>query len=265
MTTHAKRLMTGIVLGLALGAVIFWASDMVLRVVVLGVSALGMWEFTSLFWHGRKNLRLKVLGLALCAGVVLHPQIGLSADLAVVAAFFAASLVYLFSFSSNSRVAFPDIQVVCLGVIYLPLVLQLFLSLGRVEIVFVLVTAFASDTGAFYSGSMWGGKKLWPQISPKKSWAGSWGGMACAVLASLALGLGFGQAAWYHWLWVGVLVNLGAQFGDLFESALKRQLQVKDSGAMLPGHGGLLDRIDSLLLALPVYMLITSYVALFVR
>ena len=265
MTSHGKRLMTGVILGAALGAVIFWAPDTVLQWVVFAVSAFGIWEFSSLFWQGRKNLGLKILGLVFSAGIVFHPQLGLSAGLIVVVAFFAASLIFLFRYSTDSRVSFPEVQVVSLGVVYLPLVLQFFLTLTRVEILFVLVTAFASDTGAFYAGSAWGHTKLWPQISPKKSWAGAWGGMVCAVAASLALGLAFGQAAWFHWLWVGVLLNLGAQFGDLFESALKRQLQVKDSGAMLPGHGGLLDRIDSLLLALPVYMVITSYVTLFVR
>jgi len=265
MSSHAKRLITGIILGAALGSVVLWASDFVLQLVVFAASALGLWEFTSLFWHGNKKLGLKILSLALCLGIVFHPQIGLAPELIVAVAFFAAGLVFLFSLSRGERVAFPEVQVVSLGLVYVPLILQFFLSLSRVEILFVLIVAFASDTGAFYAGSLWGRKKLWPQISPKKSWAGSWGGLACATLASLILGLGFGQAAWYHWLWVGVLLNLGAQFGDLFESALKRQLQVKDTGAMLPGHGGLLDRIDSLLLALPVYMLITSYVTMFVR
>ena len=104
---------------------------------------------------------------------------------------------------------------------------------------------------------MWGKKKIWPRISPKKSWAGSLGGMGACVLTTLVFGLALGNGApVWQWLVLGAGLNVAAQMGDFFESALKRSLDVKDSGSILPGHGGLLDRVDSLLLVIPTYGLV---------
>ena len=106
-----------------------------------------------------------------------------------------------------------------------------------------------------------GGPKVWPRVSPKKTWAGSVGGMVACVGLCLLMGAvdeywlsGAGQGRpWWMWMVLGVVLNASAQFGDFFESALKRRQDVKDSGRLLPGHGGVLDRIDSLLLAVPAY------------
>jgi phosphatidate cytidylyltransferase len=126
------------------------------------------------------------------------------------------------------------------------------------ETVLVLLASFASDTGAYYAGSWFGKRKIWPAISPKKTWAGSVGGALTCVAVCLILGFAvgdwpFGRASWGTWIALGLALNLASQFGDFFESALKRSLDAKDSGALLPGHGGVLDRIDSLLFAAPVY------------
>jgi phosphatidate cytidylyltransferase len=90
-------------------------------------------------------------------------------------------------------------------------------------------------------------------VSPKKTWAGSWGGLACCTAGCLGLGLLWGLASWPAYLLLGLALGVAAQAGDFFESALKRHLDVKDSGRLLPGHGGVLDRIDSLLLVVPAY------------
>jgi len=104
------------------------------------------------------------------------------------------------------------------------------------------------DTGAYLIGRRYGRHKLWPAISPGKSWEGTVGGTVLAVGISLVtvrvLGLSFAQAAG-----LGVLIAVLAQFGDLVESVIKRQVGVKDAGGFLPGHGGILDRIDGLLLS----------------
>jgi phosphatidate cytidylyltransferase len=135
---------------------------------------------------------------------------------------------------------------------------------GPSLVVFLLCVVWAGDTIALYTGRAWGRHKLAPGISPGKSWVGAIGSVAGSLIAAgilLALAtqlqardlavLSYPDEPWY-WLVLAVVVNIAAQVGDLTESALKRSAGVKDSGSLLPGHGGMLDRIDALLLAAPV-------------
>jgi phosphatidate cytidylyltransferase len=111
---------------------------------------------------------------------------------------------------------------------------------------------WAADIGAYFAGRRFGKRKLAPAVSPGKSWEGALGGLACALLVSLT----FAYALAVPWgaplLLFTVLVAVLSIFGDLFESVLKRTAGVKDSGGLLPGHGGVLDRLDALLPALPL-------------
>ncbi len=124
---------------------------------------------------------------------------------------------------------------------------------GRGLVLFLAFTIWASDTGAFYAGSRWGRRPLAPRISPKKSVEGLLGGIAAGTIIAVAgtagLWPGISMATA---LWAGPVLVLCGIVGDLSESALKRGAGVKDSGALIPGHGGVLDRLDSLLFAGPV-------------
>ncbi len=122
------------------------------------------------------------------------------------------------------------------------------------ELLLILLTVAAADIGAFLVGRRWGVHKMVPRISPKKSWEGFLGGMVLCVLFSLSYGTSFLPDKTPLFLTLLALV-LGtvATMGDLFESAIKRGAGVKDSGSSIPGHGGLLDRMDGLLFALPTY------------
>jgi len=123
----------------------------------------------------------------------------------------------------------------------------------------VLMVAFfciiwAGDVGAYCFGMLFGknGKKLFPSISPKKSWAGFWGGLFLAIVASIILSLtGLFPFAWWHSLLLAVIMNIFGTYGDLYESQWKRTFSVKDSGDIIPGHGGLMDRFDSAIFAIP--------------
>ena len=136
-------------------------------------------------------------------------------------------------------------------------------DLGRNWLLFALLVTFATDTGAYVVGRAVGRRPMAPRVSPNKTWEGSLGGFASAVAAALALGVVFdlGIAAWQQAV-IGGVVGVVAQWGDLLESKLKRVAEVKDSGSIIPGHGGLLDRLDSMLLALPAvyYLLVTVFV-----
>ena len=133
----------------------------------------------------------------------------------------------------------------------------------------VLMLAFfciiwAGDVGAYCFGMLFGqkgGKKLFPSISPKKSWAGFWGGLLLAVIAAILLCLGgLFPFAWWHGISLSIIMNVSGTFGDLYESQWKRTAGVKDSGNIIPGHGGLMDRFDSALFAIPAGFI---YLALF--
>lgn len=123
------------------------------------------------------------------------------------------------------------------------------------ELVIILVAIIAAtDIGAYFSGKIIGGAKLAPRISPNKTWAGLIGGATCASAVSVWLHHDFTAMSTHSTALIGVLIAILGQTGDIFESWLKRRAGVKDSGKILPGHGGLLDRFDGYTLAAPFYL-----------
>ncbi|MCA1376094.1 MULTISPECIES: phosphatidate cytidylyltransferase [unclassified Bradyrhizobium] len=120
---------------------------------------------------------------------------------------------------------------------------------GFSALMFVLLVVWATDIGGYFAGRSIGGPKLWPRVSPKKTWAGALGGFA----ASLAVAAGFaacGIGKLVPLLLVGAVLSMVSQLGDLFESAVKRRFGVKDSSHLIPGHGGLMDRLDGFVAAI---------------
>jgi phosphatidate cytidylyltransferase len=126
---------------------------------------------------------------------------------------------------------------------------------GRETVLWVVAVVWATDIGAYFLGKLAGGVKLAPRISPGKTWSGLIGGMCWAAVASAAMGLAFDQGATFGLAAIGVVLAIVAQMGDLLESAAKRDAGVKDSGYLIPGHGGLLDRVDGLVAVLVVVAL----------
>ncbi len=134
---------------------------------------------------------------------------------------------------------------------------------NRVELLWLIITIAAHDTGAYISGNLWGYHRLLPTVSPKKTWEGVFGGIICSLITAYGAVMLTGQPALLQqrgilsFCVLLILLNSAGIAGDLFESWLKRRVGIKDSGTILPGHGGILDRIDSLLFALPTWILIT--------
>lgn len=120
---------------------------------------------------------------------------------------------------------------------------------GRGNVLFVLILVWATDIGAYLAGRLIGGARLAPRISPGKTWSGALGGLVAAALVGASVGAGRGAL-------VAALLSVVAQAGDLAESAAKRRAGVKDSGRLIPGHGGVLDRLDALLAAVPAAALL---------
>ncbi|MDB5478779.1 MAG: hypothetical protein JWM96_1274 [Alphaproteobacteria bacterium] len=126
---------------------------------------------------------------------------------------------------------------------------------GLAPILMVILAVWLTDTGAYFAGRHFGGPKLAPKISPNKTWSGLIGGMVAAALVTGLVALAFRLEIWGVYFGVGAMLAVIAQIGDLFESHMKRRAGVKDSGKIMPGHGGVLDRIDGLLSAAPCFAL----------
>jgi phosphatidate cytidylyltransferase len=117
---------------------------------------------------------------------------------------------------------------------------------------------WANDTGAYLAGISFGRHKLFERISPKKTWEGFFGGVLAAVVAGWFLSGWLGVMDRYHWVIIAVIISVAGTYGDLVESMLKRSLGVKDSGTIMPGHGGFLDRFDSAIISFPLVFLFIS-------
>ncbi len=129
-----------------------------------------------------------------------------------------------------------------------------FIKIGeRASLFYLLTVVFAGDTGAYFSGKLFGRHALCPKLSPKKTWEGFWGGIFLAVLVSMFLSSLLHLFSETEALALGIVLAISGALGDLFESALKRAVGKKDAGALIPGHGGLLDRIDGIMFAAPVF------------
>lgn len=128
--------------------------------------------------------------------------------------------------------------------------------LEPLAVLLVLVLVWIADSAAYFVGRAWGRRKLAPTVSPGKTWEGVAGGLVGAVLYAIIIALFTDRGAWLALVATAILLGMVSIVGDLFESAAKRQAGVKDSGTLLPGHGGILDRIDSATAALPLAALI---------
>jgi len=126
---------------------------------------------------------------------------------------------------------------------------------GFSALMFVLLVVWATDIGGYFAGRSIGGPKLWPRVSPKKTWAGALGGFVASLLVAVGFAAcGFGKLA--PLLLVGAILSVVSALGDLFESAVKRRFGVKDSSHLIPGHGGLMDRLDGFVAAILVAWII---------
>jgi phosphatidate cytidylyltransferase len=190
---------------------------------------------------------------AMAAAAHVRPEARSAALTALVMATLAIQVVRAEIASGFARWAEVVGGAAYVGLLGSYLVALRFLPEGRGWVLLMIFTTFATDTGAFFVGRAIGRRKLAPRVSPGKTVAGAAGGLAAgagaAVALNVVLGLGAHPAAM---LLLGVAVVVAAEFGDLGESLLKRALGVKDMGHIFPGHGGVLDRLDSVLFAAPV-------------
>ncbi|MFP4167320.1 MAG: phosphatidate cytidylyltransferase [Desulfonatronovibrionaceae bacterium] len=263
--SHVKRLVTAAVLLLLLLAVA-GIGGLAVRLTLFAISVCGLWEFYSFFWPNKKNLPLKMAAILAAGFLLLIPQPVFEAYLhiSLVLIFCVFGLFFLLQYSlTGERAEGTDFTVALAGLLYIPLVLRFFVGFLPQEVLLVLACAICGDTAAYYLGTWFGKQRIWPVISPKKTWLGSFAGLAASVLAALIIGVIWGEVLWWRFMVLGALLGVAAQLGDFFVSAVKRRCKIKDSGSLLPGHGGILDRIDSLLFLVPVYALFARLMPFF--
>jgi phosphatidate cytidylyltransferase len=166
--------------------------------------------------------------------------------------------VFIAKLYTTEKKPFTNIAFTFLGLLYIAIPLAL-LNFAVFEngnyhfeiILGSLLILWAADTGAYFAGTYLGKHKLFQRISPKKTWEGFFGGALLALIFAYGMSRYFDYLSLYHWLIVGVIIIVCGAFGDLVESLLKRSIAIKDSGNVLPGHGGFLDRFDGLLISSP--------------
>ena len=260
-TSQIPRIITGLGLTGALVAVLVLGGAY-LRAALCLVSILALYEFFQMRWHGLKKTCSKVFGFIVCAAIFCPETQREPLLLGVILMFVLlwAALAFLFDYGrGNENARFEEHAFLPLGILYVPIILQLALHLTVKEQFLVVLMAAASDTAAYYAGCAFGRHKIWPLVSPKKSWEGSIAGFVASVAIVVAMacipfaGGTLHGGNWIVWIFVGALLNILSQLGDFFESALKRSCNTKDSSRLLPGHGGILDRIDSIIFALAAY------------
>lgn len=256
----ASRLLVSAVAVPLLLLAIYQPHAWVVWLVVFVAALLAMDEFFAMTGSDATDRRAAlVLGAAASAAFYWLPPRFSPSTLVLVLAVLGPFLWFLFRFGDVPTVA-SRMASATTGIVYAGLGLT-FLALikrdlprGSDLVVLVLCTAWLSDTGGYFAGKSIGGPKLYPAVSPNKTWSGSIGGVVAALAGGVVLKLWrLPELAWIDLI---VLVGVGSvlgQLGDLAESLIKRSRGVKDSGALLPGHGGLLDRVDAVLFIAPFF------------
>jgi phosphatidate cytidylyltransferase len=266
-----QRVITAIVLAAVLLAAVFFLPLSIFATLAALVFVVGAWEWSRLAHFSgaaRAGFALAfALLIAVCwwwigfqrlAGEIVDGRMTAVAALAVIWWFFATWLVK--SYPAHARFWSRRWEQTLMGLLVLVPAWAAIVFL-RAEpagdwLILILVASVAgADIGAFFVGRKWGKRKLAPSVSPGKSREGFLGGFVASLLFAIVLALALGGGE--HWWLLALIVpaSLASVMGDLLESMLKRQRGIKDSGAILPGHGGILDRIDSITAAAPVFAL----------
>lgn len=235
-----------------------WSHEYVFDAVIAAVAVLALIEFVNLGRHKGYDIPLPlciVLVIVIVAAFIIEH---LSVEIGVFAALLFIPASYVFS-RKPLEDSLPSSAVAVLATTYVGMLTGSLIRLrndfpeGWKLVFFLLLVVWLGDSGAYYVGKKFGKRKLSPRISPKKTIEGLAGGMATSIIAAVVIHFTFFQNfPLHHAIIAGVLLSFAGVVGDLAESMWKRSADVKDSGTLLPGHGGFLDRFDSIFFTAPI-------------
>lgn len=245
-----KRLITAVALLAVAIYLIFWAPSWLFLVAAAVMGLLCYWEYSGLV-AGHGIQRPGILGVITGLVILFSPGY----DVLGISLLAILSLTVALR-NTNLRDVLPQVTCTIFGAIYTFAPWHFGVLLRGISVhwlLFALALNWAGDSAAYYVGRIFGKHRLAPVVSPKKSWEGAIGSVAGSVIFGLLyMGYFMPSVAFWKIVVIAIVANIAGQFGDLAESAIKRGAGVKDSGNLLPGHGGILDRVDSSLFALPV-------------
>ena len=266
---HLKRWITGLsALPFLIYLVYLGGAPFILLVGV--ACACSLWEYFRIVFNADRRMMYNAVtfwGYVISIGIIVGALVAGAASVIVLVSLnlILSGVISVFLYRANPAVV-EVIQKQAMGVVYIPLSLSFLVVIrhgpeGMTWIFLLLAIIFAGDISAFYVGSYMGRHKLSPAISPGKTVEGAIGGLAANLLAGVVGKFLFLPAvAWGPALIFFLVAGIAGQAGDLFESEMKRSSKIKDSGGLLPGHGGFLDRIDALLFASPVAYLFIVFI-----
>lgn len=264
MSEFLKRTISGLLFVIVLVGAIY-ISHITFFILFLAITAATMLEFYHLGLKGKIRPQA-LMGVFIGIALFIWSYLYSSGKVELITLFgFIPFLVSIFvvELYRNHQKPMQNIAFTILGILYiaLPFSLMNFITINgssyKMEynpslLLAILFLVWANDTGAYIFGVSLGKHKMMPRISPKKSWEGFLGGIASTILVAWIISTILADIDTRHWLFVGFITSLMAVLGDLVESMFKRSIGVKDSGKFLPGHGGLLDRFDALIMVLPI-------------
>ena len=269
IAVHLKRWITGLAaLPFLIYLVYLGGAPFILLVGIACVCS--FWEYNRIVFNADRRMMYNAVTFwcfLISLGILVGAHVaGPESVLALVAcSLIVAGVISVFIYKTNPAVV-EVIQKQVMGIVYIPLSLSFLVAIrhepdGMIWIFLLLAIIFAGDVSAFYVGSYLGRHKLSPAISPGKTIEGAIGGLGANLLAGvIGKYLFLPTIAWGPALIFFLTAGIAGQAGDLFESEMKRSSKIKDSGGLLPGHGGFLDRIDALLFASPVAYLFIMFI-----
>lgn len=222
--------------------------------MVFALASVGLWEYSKMVIA--KGYQIKPVPLLCSAWVMIVSCYFRFADWASMGLMTMFLIIFIIAVIQFPGFKVSDIAVNFLGLIYVGWTMTHLLLLGQMEhgvllVLYLFVAIWSSDSGAYFVGRFLGRHKLCPEVSPKKTIEGAIGGIATTCLILFLLNLYCNLLPDYGIALIGIVISIVGQLGDLIESLIKRFCNVKDSGNLIPGHGGILDRFDSIMLAAP--------------
>ncbi|MGD9677151.1 MAG: phosphatidate cytidylyltransferase [Vulcanibacillus sp.] len=256
-----ERIITGIV-GIVFFLSLVWLGDIYFAILILLIACVGFYEYLKI--NKIKLISLEGLWGLFIILLIFYDNNYIVGDNSISIVILLLLIYLVLVVASKNMITFENIGLIIVGVLYIGygfsyMIETRNLDNGLILTIFILFSTWASDSGAYFFGKYFGKNKLWPVISPKKTIEGSVGGVVFAIIIGLIFNYFFNITSYLLIIFIAILISILGQLGDLIESALKRSKDVKDSGSLLPGHGGILDRFDSLIFIYLVLYLIQIF------